>query len=245
MPLYNLSEFIEILKSDCGVRDVPLPIDDKEIVRHFEMSALREFSIRKPVIKEIWVTEADALDFQQRSISGCVTYQIPEKFWQGTEILDILHLLPGGYGSEANMYMPNVVLGSADTLIESIADIKMAASLGQMMTHAPTWRFDPPDRVVIYNGWTSGSYRFEIALKHDLSLATIPPGAFTNLRQLAVLDLKAFLYKKMKRITNIETGIGSIDLKIDDWESAEREMQDLLRDWDDTVELDLMSINYF
>ena len=245
MPLYNLSEFIRLCKSDCGVKDVPMPVDDKDLVEHFELSTLREFSVRYPVIKEIWVTEGDALDLSQRSLSGTVTYQIPEKYWQGSEILDILHLMPGGYGSEANMYMPNVVLGSADALLESIADIKMAAALGSMMTHAPTWRFDPPDRVTIYNGWTSGSYRFEVAMRHDLSLATIPAGAFTNLRQLAVLDMKSYLYKKMKRITNLETGIGSIDLKIDDWESAEREMQDLLRDWDESVELSLHSLNYY
>ena len=243
--LYNLSEFIELIKGDIGIRDIPLPIGDVEIVKHFELSTLREFSIRYPVIRDVWVTEDDALDLSQRSVSGSVTYQIPEKYWQGTRILDVLHLLPGGYGSEANMYMPNVVLGSADNLLESIADIKMAAALGSMMTHAPTWRFDPPDRVTIFNGWTSGSYRFEIALMHDLSLATIPPGAFTNLRQLAVLDAKAYLYKKMKRINNLETGIGSIDLKIDDWESADREMQDLLRDWDDTVELGLHTLSYF
>jgi hypothetical protein len=245
MPLYNTSELLEVIKSDIGIKDVPLPVDDKELLRRFELSTLREFSVRYPVIREVWVTSDDVVDMSQRSTSGSLTYVIPEKFWQGTEILDVLGLLPGGYGSEANMYMPNVVLGSADMLIESIADIKMAASLGQMMTHAPTHRFDPPDRVTVFNGWASGSYRVELALRHDLSLATIPAGAFTNLRQLAVLDMKSYLYKKMKRLTNLDTGIGSIDLKIDDWESAEREMQDLLRDWDDTVELGLGRINYF
>lgn len=245
MALYTLSSFFELLKGDVGIKDVPIPVDDNELVRHFELSTMREFSVRYPVIREVWVTSDEAIDMSQRSTSGSLTYIIPEKFWQGTEILDVLGLLPGGYGSEANMYMPNVVLGSADMLIESIADIKMAASLGQMMTHAPTWRFDPPDRVTIFNGWASGSYRVELALKHDLSLATIPAGAFTDLRRLAVLDMKSFLYKKMKRLTNLDTGIGSIDLKIDDWESAEREMQDLLREWDDTVELGLARLSYF
>lgn len=245
MAYYNLSEFFELLKSSIGIKDVPLPVDDNELVHHFELSALREFSIRYPVIREVWVTSDDVIDMSQRSTSGSLTYIIPKKFWQGTEILDVIGLLPGGYGSEANMYMPNVVIGSADMLIESIADIKMAASLGQMMTHAPTHRFDPPDRVTVFNGWASGSYRVELALKHDLSLATIPAGAFTDLRRLSELDLKSFLYKKLKRNTNLDTGIGSIDLKIDDWESADREMQDLLREWDDTVELGLERITYF
>lgn len=245
MPFYNLSEFMELIKGDIGVKDIPLPVDDKEIVRHFELSALREFSVRYPLIREILLTQDDVVGRDMTSSSGSVTYVVPKKYWNGCTILDVLHILPGGYGSEADMYMPSVALGSADVILESIADIKMAASLGSMMTHAPTWKFDYPDRITIYNGWSAGSYRLEIALSHDLSLATIPPGAFTNLRQLATLDTKAYLYKKMKRLTNLETGIGSIDLKIDDWEGAESQMNDLLRDWDETVELGIHSINYW
>ena len=245
MGLYNLSEFLTVVKEDIGIKDVPLPVDDSELVKRFGNSTLKEFSIRYPYLTIGWVTSQDAIDLSTRSVNGAITYIIPEKFYQGTEILDVTHLLPGGYGSEANMYMPNVVLGSADMLLESIADIKMAASLGSMMAHAPTREFHRPNRLTIYNGWTTGSYRIELALKHDLSLSTIPNTAFGDLRQLAVLDLKSFLFKKLKRITGLETGIGNIDLKIDDWESAENDMKDLLKEWDETDEFSFSEINYF
>ena len=245
MGLYNLSEFMTIIKEDMGIKDVPLPVDDKELVKRFDRSALREFSVRYPVISEVWVTSSDAIDYYTRSINGSATYIIPEKYYRGSEILMVLGLNPGGYGSEANMYMPNVVLGSADMLLESIADIKMAAALGSMMCHAPTFRFDPPNKVVIFNEWTSGSYRVECGLKHDLSLATIHPGAFTHLRQLAVLDLEEYLWGKMKRITDLDVGVGSIQLKIDNWESAAQEKKDLLREWDETVNLSVDRVMYY
>ena len=243
--LYNASELIRLVKARIGIQDVPLPVSDQELLEYFDLSTLRQFSIRHPHLTEAWVTEGDAVDLRQRSIAGCVEYVIPKKYYQGTIILDVKHLMPGGYGSEANMYMPNVVLGSADMLIESVADIKMAASLGAMMTHAPTRRFEPPDKLFIYNGWTSGSYRIELALKHDLSLSTVPDTSISDLLQLAELDLSYYLYNKLRRKTNIDTGIGNIDLKIDNWEGNGREFWELLKQWDDTVEFDASEINYW
>ena len=114
-----------------------------------------------------------------------------------------------------------------------------------MMAHAPTFRFDPPNRLTVYNGWCGGSFRIEVGMLHDPSLATIPPGAFTHLHQLAVLDLEEYLYNKMKRITDLETGVGTINLRIDNWENAAQEKRDLLREWDESASLDLDVINYF
>ena len=243
--LYNFSEFLTQIKEDIGIKDVPLPVDDAALTKRFISSALKEFSVRYPKIEEVWVTSSDAVDLATRSINGSKRYLIQEKYWRGSQIISVLSIKPGGYGSEANMYMPNVVLGSADMLIESIADIKMAASLGSMMSHAPTFRFEQPNSLYIYNGWTAGSYRVEVALMHDPSLSTIPPGALTHLRQLAVLDIKAYLWGKMKRLTELDVGVGTINLKIDNWESAEQEMRDLLREWDETASLDLDTINYW
>lgn len=243
--LYNLSEFMTLVKEDIGIKDVPLPVDDKALVERFANSALKEFSVRSPYITEVPLTSQDAVNYATRNFNGAVEYLIPEKYYQGSTILAVLGLNPGGFGSEANMYMPNIVLGSADMLIESIADIKLAASLGSMMSHAPTFEFRKPNKLRIYNGWNSASYRVELALRHDLSLSTIPDTSFTHLRQLAVLDLKAYLYKKMQRTTNVDTGVGQITLNIDDWQSADSEMKDLLREWDENGNLDIDRINYF
>lgn len=243
--LYNFSEFLTQIKEDIGIKDVPLPVDDSALTKRFITSALREFSIRYPKIEDIVITPKEAIDLSNRSSFGCVTYLIPEKYYRGSEILTVLSINSTGYGSEADMYMPNVVLGSADIMIESIADIKMAASLGSMMCHAPTFRFDAPNRLTIYNGWTGGSFRVEIGLLHDPSLSTIPPGAMTHLRQLTILDIEEYLYNKLKRTTDIETGIGTINLRIDNWENAAQEKKDLLREWDESATLDLDSISFF
>jgi hypothetical protein len=67
----------------------------------------------------------------------------------------------------------------------------------------------------------------------------------THLRQLAVLDIEEYLYNKMKRITDLDTGVGTINLRIDNWESAAQEKRDLLREWDESASLDLDTLNYW
>ena len=49
MGLYNLSEFLSVVKEDIGIRDIPLPVDDAELVKRFDNSALKSFSIRYPI----------------------------------------------------------------------------------------------------------------------------------------------------------------------------------------------------
>ena len=80
---------------------------------------------------------------------------------------------------------------------------------------------------------------------HDPSLSTVPPGAITHLRQLAELDICEYLYGKMKRIQDLDTGIGNINLRIDNWENAAQEKRELLRDWDENASLDFETITYF
>lgn len=242
---YNFSEFLTQVKEDIGIKDLPLPVDDIELTKRFNTSALREFSVRYPKISEAWVTTSDALDLSHRNLDGSVCYTIPYKYYAGTQILYVISINSSGYGAGSNMYMPNVILGSGDMVIESIADIKMAAAIGSMMCHAPTFRFDYPDKLWIYNGWTAGSYRVELALMHDPSLSTIPPSAMTHLRQLAVLDTEEFLYNKLKRIDELDVGVGNIKLKIENWENAAQEKRDLLKEWDEYVNLDIDTINYF
>ena len=243
--LYNFSEFLTQIKEDIGIKDVPLPVDDIALTKRFITSALREFSVRYPRLEEITITQDMAVDLSSRSMNGSVTYIIPEKYYRGSQILTVLSINSTGYGAADNFYNPTLFLGSADMILESVSDIKMAANLASMMGHAPTFRFDPPNKLTIYNGWTGNAYRVEVGMLHDPSLSTIPPGAITHLRQLAVLDMEEYLYNKMKRIQDLDTGIGTINLRIDNWESAAQEKRDLLRDWDESASLDLDSINWF
>lgn len=244
--LYNLSEFMTKIKEDMGIKDIPLPVDDSELVKRFHNSALKEFSIRVPYLQEFVLDQKDALNLMSQSINGSVTYRIPPSIYQDTPILNITHLAVSRTGGYSDYYIPTGTFNSPDFVLETIADIKLAAQLGAQVSHAPTWRFDPPDKVTIYNGWSGGSYVLEAAMMHDLSLSTIPPTAFTDLIYLATLDIEEYLYNKLKRKENLSLGIGEIQLRIDSWENAGQTKRDLLKEWDENgANLNFEPISYW
>ena len=244
--LYNLSEFMTKVKEDIGIKDIPLPVDDEELVKRFHNSALKEFSIRVPYLKEFVLEAADALNMMSQSINASVTYKIPKSVYQDTPIINITHLSVSKVGGYSDFYVPTGTFNSPDFVLETIADIKLAAQLGAMTTHAPTWRFDPPDKVTIYYGWSGGSYVLEAAMIHDLSLSTIPPTAFTDLIYLTTLDIEEYLYNKLKRKENLSLGIGEVQLRIDNWEGAADKKRDLLERWDsEGMNLNFEPISYW
>lgn len=245
--LYTISEFLTLLKEDMGIKDIPLPIDDAQLLKRFEKSALLEFSQRYPRLVSVRMGPQQIIDESNRYFNGSVKYRIPYEYYQDATILAVVGIDAGAYGGGSdNTYMPTISLGAADTILESIADIKMAASLGSIMTHAPTTQFFPPDKVAIYSGWYGGIYRLELALTHDINLTTIPPTAMTHLRQLAVLDLEEYLYNQLKRKDQLDVGVGTINLKIDEWANARDEKKQLLETWDNEgANLDIDPINYF
>ena len=246
--LYNFSEFLTTVKEDLEISDIPLPVDDTQLTDRFRRSALKEFSVRYPNLVFIRIDQKNMIDDSMRQINGSVTYRIPKTGYEDTNIVSVVGLDPGGWSNFGNdmMYMPMMNFTSPDAMLGSIADIQMAAAMGSTLGKAPTFQFIAPDKVVIYHAWYGGNYLLEVAFEHDLSLSTVPPGAIPALRHLTVLDFKAYLYSLLKRKDNLELGVGTINLKIDDWASAKDDMKSLLESWDNEgANLDFDTINYY
>lgn len=245
MPLYNLSQFMTKVKQDIKIADIPVPFSDREIVERFRTSGLVEFSVRYPFIITFGLSSADIVNSSQQALNGAVTYRIPKHVYQDNPITQVLSIDVGRGGGFADYYMPTAGFHSPEFVLETIADIRLAASMGAMMQHAPTFRFMAPDLLTIYNGWSAGSYLCEAGLVHDISLATIPPTAFTHLFQVAELDLEWFFYDEMCRKDDIDTGYGTFKLLTQNWEQSQEKLRDLLNTWDEQANLDVDRINYW
>ena len=89
--------------------------------------------------------------------------------------------------------------------------------------------FDFPDKCWI---------RFVVKCEHDLSGETIQESQVESFMQLAELDLKRFLYNSLKNMTSVGSGFKDIQLKIDDWASAESERNALIEKWEGRYYLD-------
>lgn len=246
MGLYNLSEFITTIKEDVGIKDIPLPVDDNEIVDRFKRSVLTEFSVICPRVGKCFVSDEDLTEQSRNSNHMFYEYRIPKYVYEGTIILSVSDFnvaRPNGY---SDFYIPHANWSTPDAIIAAMADVRMAAGLSSALAKAPTFEFVKPNIIRVYNGWAGGKYEVELLLMHDPSLHTIPDGAFPELRELAALDLKAFLYSKLKRKDQLDVGIGSIQLHIDDWSSAEADKKELLKTWrEEGAGLDYEHIRYF
>lgn len=246
MALYNLSDFIMTIKEDIGIKDIPLPVTEEQLVDRFYRSALTDFSVLYPRIHRVLLNDNERIDEAALSVGRCTRYRIPAFEYAGTEVLSVTRFeiaKPTGY---SDFFVPTAQWASPDAIISAVSDMRTAASLASVLTKAPTHIFAAPDIIEVYNGWAGGNYEAEILLMHDKSLSTIPPGAFMDLRELAALDMSAYLYNQLKRKDQIDAGVGTIQLKIDDWASAWADYKALLKQWRaDGVNLDFDHIRYF
>jgi hypothetical protein len=245
MALYNLSEFITTVKENVGIKDLPLPVTDQEIVDHFDRVTLTDFSVVYPRVETVYLGQDNLTEKAKASMNTFYEYKIPKFVYEGTTILSVTKIdvaRPNGY---SDFFIPNANWSTPDAVISAMADVRMAAGVASALAKAPTLEFVPPNIIKVFNGWAGAIYEFEILLKHDLSLATVPPGAIYNLRRLAELDLEWFLYNKLKRKENLEVGVGSIQLRIDDWSSSRNDREELLRSWREESNLDFSHISRY
>lgn len=246
MGLYNLSEFLTTIKEDIGIKDLPLPVTDQEIVDRFKRSTLVDFSIIYPRVETCMVSEDDMTKRAKDSMNTFYEYRIPKYIYEGSTILSVSNFdvaRPNGY---SDFFIPNANWSTPDAIISAMADVRMAAGVASALAKAPTWNFIKPNLIQVYNGWAGGIYQVELLMSHDVSLSTIPDGAFLDLKELATLDLEEYLYNIMKRKDQLEVGVGSINLHIDDWSNAASDKKELLKQWRESgANLDFDHIRYY
>lgn len=118
------------------------------------------------------------------------------------------------------------------------------ANLINTMLPKMTFKYEAPRKLYLYNQYSSSKIVVEMGFEHDKSLASINETVRESFMELALLDVKENLYPTLKQYTEINTAIGNINLKIDDWANAESERKDLIARWDDSYHLDMIPMYY-
>lgn len=71
-------------------------------------------------------------------------------------------------------------------------------------------------------------FKVELFIKHADNLQTISPTKMETFEKLAIIDIKIFLWATLKHFSDLETVFGTMQLNIDDWESAEDDRESLI-----------------
>ena len=244
----SMSEIITLCKQNMGLRDLPKPVTDADLRWRLEQSALKEISQIYPYMVQYMIGESERLC---RPYTGIPTnhtntyshvFKIPRHMYQNHTIIgvqDVNVARPQGYN---DLYVPQGAVGDPASIITGMAHIQMVAAMSQTLTHSLTWDFRQPDILILYNGWAGGTYEIELALDHDASLSTLPPAAFSQFVKLCELDLEEYLYAKLRRVQSLDLGIGSIELRIDDWADAGQRKREFIEELGEGAELDMLHI---
>lgn len=238
----NLSRAISQLKLQFGLYGITLPFKNEEtgdpiptenIIRDvITTTTIPMFSQVQPWMKSV---EANV------SILKCI------------DKINHIYLLPATLCTTPVLYISDVRLpdreyGGTYGNIEAGYGISRSAQgvitgqaymmLGNQMRSEPTFEDLGENKVQLF-GFPKTVLVFTVACEHEPNGETIPNGCYDSFMQLSTLDMKMFLYNTLKLYDGIPTAFGAIQLKIEDFQGAESERENLLNQWRDVFHLDM------
>lgn len=242
----------------CGRVISVLPEDEIGSPKQFMMDVLRDETLPSlnrlfPRLFRTVLNTTDLIPVENDMKDGYVGYRVPLKLTEGLKIMGIksFHTGVGGYNNSGFYKGNNGYLGSATwlsaypnrfgryssaNLYESVIAANLTYADLQLMgqiQEQPIPRFETPNILWINRTYASSSSFFVVfLLENDENLISIDDEVYDAVRKLFLLDLKKTIYNRFGMLSNIDTAIGNIDLKIDDWNGAEQERNDLFEQYD-------------
>ena len=234
----NSSQLLTSIKMDLGIYGLRLPFDDpdKAMMDVIKLKTIKTFSTFLPQVKTVSVDLAKELECIKEEYTESI-YIIPDLF-AGREIMYIRNITMKSK-LLGNGFISPVFDGSIDTY-NMLMMTQANANLASIAAPAITFKFEAPNKLYLYNVATAyGVIDIDFAVEHAENLSTIPITAWETFYELALLDIKRFLYNAMKHYSELQTAYGTVNLRIDDWSNAESERKDMIEKMRDTYHLEV------
>lgn len=240
------SHLMKRLKMALGVYSIALPVSDNELFEDVIVdTTIPVFSTYIPYEYSLIVdlNELRIVDRYAADDSSLISnmYEIPDLFTR-QRCIGINNIRP--YIEYNGMMMTS----SYETIdsYQVLATGQTLADLSSTMVPPQTWKFIPPNKFQIFNQVLyNNKVHLDLIYTHSPELFTIPETARESFFKLALLDTKMYLYNALKYYAQIQTAYANMDLKIEQWENAETERQDLLNQWDENYHLDSVPAVFF
>ena len=217
-------------KRQLGLRNIPINMDDNELLDILYEDTLPTFSIYFPsyYYMKADLTKCEKAPIQVRTTTEKAYYlDIPH----GLEILEISDIQRYEYGLN-DYYVPNTTgLDSYSIFNNQI----MQGMIESMMSVALSWEFKSPNILIIDEpeSVTPRTITMTFNVLHANDLSTVNFTYRDELTKLFIIDLKIALYNDLKFYDKTDSTFGQIDLKIDSWEDAPNQREELLNYWEE------------
>lgn len=172
-------------------------------------------------------------------------FRVPSEIVEGADIQGIkgytlAYTNDNGHDHSSGFYgttYPNKYgrYSSANVYEMSLAATLRYADSQLIGTMTPTLRmkFFQPNVLWINKPYANDDGTFitvTFRINNDENLVTVPDSAYEGIKKLFILDLKKSIYNEYGMFNDLETPSGNINLKIDDWSSAEADRDQLYTD---------------
>lgn len=233
----NFSQLMTRLKMDLGIYVVPLPFENSEKALNdvILLKTLPVFSQYVPRRWEETISVNEMRCIEDNADQG--TYELPAHLFY-MPIVSIMSCEPVNSMFNGSYYTGTPMLSGTTDLFEDM--MLGSATYDLMSAIAPpfSYEFIRPNKLRIYNMTCYlDKIKLVIGYQHADNLATIPVDAEQSFYDLALLDVKIFLYNNLKFYDEINTAYGSVRLRIDEWQQAESQREDLIRQWNETYHI--------
>lgn len=251
----DINRLLKAGDNACGRVLKILPEDEIGSPKKFMLEILRDETMPTvnrlmPYVYRSIINTSQLVPVKRTDMTGYVGYRIPKELTQGLSIRGIrsLHTSTTGYSNDvyrnngafgyigANSWMsaaPNQYgrYSSANMYEAALGGITAYADLlllGQLQ-EAPIPRFEEPNIMWINKTYGSASsFYITFLLENDANLLTVSDEGYDAVKRIFILDIKKTIYNRFGILSNIDTALGSLDLKIDDWSGAENEREELV-----------------
>lgn len=238
----NMSGVISSIGSQLGINNISLPFvdpitGDETSAENVLLNVITTTTI--PIYSQFvpWVRVGDInlgnLKLVDRNSN---IYMLPQ-FLTTTEVMYVIDVsLPhintrGTYGDISPAYG---ISRSVEGVINSMEYMMVA---GQMRAE-PTWDYLGYNKIRLY-GYPKCMLTFKVACCHEPNGETIEESCRDSFTELAVLDIKEYLYNNLKYYEEIPSAFGNLKLRTEDLQSATGDKNTLLDRWRDTFHLDI------
>jgi len=238
----NMSNIITRIKLSLGLMAIATPFEniDETILTILQDITIPDFSLYSPCRDRLQLKTSDLERLEKTD--QYEVYLLPD--FKNRKLLYVFDVTYddsclsglGYYGGGMPLMTGNVI---NQTMLANAG-----AHLISTMMPKMTFKFEYPRKLYLYNIYSSSSIVLDLGFEHDKSLASIPETCRDSFIQLAMLDVKSNLYPTLKMYSELNTAIGNINLKLDDWSNAESAREELINKWADTYHLDMTPLYY-
>lgn len=233
----NASQLLTSIKMDLGIYSIKLPFEDpdKAMMEVIKLKTLKTFSTFYPQILTLTI-DLNKIECVKQEYTESV-YNLPMDLFGGREIMYVRNIMLKNR-LLGNGFISPVFDGSVDTY-NMMMMTQASANLASIAAPAITFKFSPPNQLHLYNVATAyGEVSIEFGVEHADNLSTIPETAWESFYELALVDIKRFLYNAMKHYNELQTAYGTINLRLDDWSNAESDRKEIVERMKDTYHLE-------